>query len=113
MDNGLDGGSFTEGNTRESEEKVSRALHTDRQGDAFWAIAHVRSQRWLGSTLQILDKPIPDVEFPCVNESTALKEKIGLIAQKGLKNAPRYTFKVLLPTAILSLLGGSFVQRSR
>ncbi|KAI9710659.1 MAG: hypothetical protein M1820_002492 [Bogoriella megaspora] len=34
---------------------------------------------------KFLDKPIPDVPFPRVNESAALQEKMGLIVKRGIR----------------------------
>lgn len=50
-----------------------------------------------------LDKPIPDVAFPRVNESAALSEKIGLIARRGVKNATRSLIKILSPIVVIAV----------
>ena len=52
---------------------------------------------------KFLNKSIPDVEFPRVNESAALREKIGLIIRRGFKDAFRSSLKVLLPIAVLAI----------
>lgn len=52
---------------------------------------------------RFLGKPIPDVEFPRVNEGAALKEKIGLIAKRGIGNAVMGALKVLAPVVVLAL----------
>lgn len=52
---------------------------------------------------KFLNKPVPDVEFPRVNEAAALSEKTSLIAQRGLKNALRSSLKVVLPIALLAI----------
>lgn len=54
-----------------------------------------------GPLCTFLDKPIPDIEFPRVNESAALNEKIGLIMRRGLNNAMRSTVKILPPVMML------------
>ena len=41
-----------------------------------------------------LGRPIPDIDFPRVNEAAALSEKIRLIAWKGIKNVLRTSLKV-------------------
>lgn len=56
-----------------------------------------------GPLCEFLDKPVPDVEFPRVNESAALSEKIGLIVRMGLKNAVRSCLMVVLPPAMLAI----------
>ena len=56
-----------------------------------------------GPLCKFLGKPLPDVEFPKVNEAAALKEKVGLIAQRGLKNALENSLKVLLPIVVLAI----------
>ena len=56
-----------------------------------------------GPLCKFLDKPIPDVGFPRVNESAALSEKIGLIVRRGLKNALESSLKVLLPIAFTAI----------
>lgn len=50
---------------------------------------------------EFLNKPIPNVEFPRVNESAALGEKISLIVRRGIQNALLSSLKVLLPMAVL------------
>ena len=55
-----------------------------------------------GPLCKFLNKPIPDVEFPRVNEAAALSEKIGLIAQRGMKNTAIISAKVLLSLAVLA-----------
>ena len=52
---------------------------------------------------KFLEKPIPNVEFPRVNESAALSEKIGLIARRGIMNALGVSLKLLLPIAVLTI----------
>ena len=52
---------------------------------------------------KFLNKPIPDVEFPRVNEGAALSEKMGLIAQRGMRNALGSSAKVVLPLAVLTI----------
>lgn len=42
-----------------------------------------------GPLCAFVGRPIPDIDFPRVNESAALGEKIRLIAVKGIKNAMR------------------------
>ena len=55
------------------------------------------------SLCEFLDRPIPDVDFPRVNEAAALKEKIGLIARRGIHNALRSSVKIIIPLAALTL----------
>lgn len=52
---------------------------------------------------RFLGRPIPDLEFPRVNEGAALKEKIGLIARRGVGNVVMGVLKVVAPVAILAL----------
>lgn len=52
---------------------------------------------------QFLGKPVPEVQFPRVNESAALQEKIGLIARRGATNALRSSAKFLLPVLVLGV----------
>ena len=52
---------------------------------------------------KFLEKPLPDVEFPRVNEAAALKEKLGLIVERGLKNALKSSLKILLPFVVLAI----------
>ena len=54
-----------------------------------------------GPLCKFLNKPIPNIEFPRVNESAALSEKIGLIVQRGTMNALGSSSKVLLPLVVL------------
>ena len=54
-----------------------------------------------GPLCKFLNKPLPDIGFPRVNESVALSEKIGLIAQRGLKNVLGISLKILIPIALL------------
>lgn len=48
-----------------------------------------------------LGRPIPDVDFPPVNEAAALSEMIRLIAWKGIKNALRTSLKVFFAILVL------------
>ncbi len=50
-----------------------------------------------------LNKPIPNIEFPRVNESAALREKVGLTARRGVKNILRSSSNVLLPMVVLAI----------
>ncbi|KAL8904377.1 MAG: hypothetical protein Q9207_003302 [Kuettlingeria erythrocarpa] len=50
-----------------------------------------------------LEKPIPNVEFPRVNESAALAEKIRLIARRGIRNAMVAYFKLVVPMIVLAI----------
>ena len=59
-------------------------------------------QGW-GPLCKFLNRPVPDVEFPRVNEAAALKEKIGLIARRGIHNALKSSLKVIIPLAALAL----------
>ena len=52
---------------------------------------------------RFLNKPIPDVDFPRVNEAAALSEKIGLIARRGISNALVSSLWVAIPMAVLAL----------
>lgn len=38
------------------------------------------------SLCEFLDKEIPDVEFPRVNETASMHEKMSIIAGRGIKN---------------------------
>ena len=60
------------------------------------------SQGWR-PLCEFLDVPVPDVDFPHVNESAALKEKIGLIMRRGYMNVLKVILKVLVP-AVISIL---------
>ncbi|KAL8762519.1 MAG: hypothetical protein Q9184_001479 [Pyrenodesmia sp. 2 TL-2023] len=50
-----------------------------------------------------LQRPIPDIEFPRVNESAALSEKIRLIARRGVRNAIVSCFKLVVPLTVLAI----------
>ena len=50
---------------------------------------------------QFLGLPVPDVNFPRINDSRALDEKVGLIMRKGLKNTFFSTLKFFGPLMIL------------
>ena len=50
-----------------------------------------------------LERPIPDIDFPQVNEATALREKLGLIVQKGIRNAIESYLTTFLPIAVLAI----------
>ena len=56
-----------------------------------------------GPLCKFLNKRIPDVDFPKVNEAAALREKIGLIARRGVYNALMSSLKVIIPVAALAL----------
>ncbi|KAL9637118.1 MAG: hypothetical protein Q9204_002002 [Flavoplaca sp. TL-2023a] len=62
-----------------------------------------------------LGRPIPDIDFPRVNEAAALSEKIRLIAWKGIKNALRTSLKVSSAILVLVIVwwvvGGSVPRR--
>lgn len=60
---------------------------------------------------EFLGKPIPTVAFPRVNESAALSEKIGLIAQRGLVNILKGTAKAISIFAVLAI--AIYVFRAR
>lgn len=50
-----------------------------------------------------LDKPVPDVPFPRVNDSEALQELLAIIIKRGLYNAFKRAIKFALPLAVLVL----------
>ena len=52
---------------------------------------------------RFLDKPVPQMAFPRVNEAAALNEKISLIARRGIRHALQSTLKVAWPVAILAV----------
>ncbi len=47
-----------------------------------------------------LDKPVPDVPFPRVNDSEALQELLAIIIKRGLYNAFMRTVRFTLPLAV-------------
>jgi hypothetical protein len=50
---------------------------------------------------EFLGVDIPDMPFPRVNEGTALVEKIGLIARKGMRNAIWSCFQLIIFLVVL------------
>lgn len=50
-----------------------------------------------GPLCEFLGKPIPDVPFPRVNDGNSYKEKMTLVARRGLKNAVRRVLAILVP----------------
>ena len=48
-----------------------------------------------------LDKPIPDVPFPRVNDSEALQELLQIIIKRGLYNTFKRTVSMAVPLAII------------
>ncbi|KAL8672931.1 MAG: hypothetical protein Q9168_002637 [Polycauliona sp. 1 TL-2023] len=61
-------------------------------------LLHFRLEDGWEPLCAFLGKPIPDIEFPRVNEAAALNEKVRLIAAQGIQNvvASYYLFIVLL-----------------
>ena len=53
------------------------------------------------SRCEFLDRPIPDLDFPRLNEAAALEENIGLVARRGIHNTLRSLFKIVIPLAAL------------
>lgn len=51
-----------------------------------------------------LQKPIPDVPLPHVNEAAALKEKINAIVLQGIKNALLTTSSLLYASIFITLV---------
>ncbi|KAL8847471.1 MAG: hypothetical protein Q9221_007497 [Calogaya cf. arnoldii] len=64
-----------------------------------------------------LGRPIPDIDFPRVNESEALGEKIRLIAVRGIKNTIRAyamtIFSVIAVSGACWAVGTHFVVRQQ
>ena len=58
-----------------------------------------------------LGQPRPDVDFPCVNESAALREEIGLILWRSFKTTFVSSLGFLVPIAVLALAWGVFGSR--
>ena len=52
---------------------------------------------------KFLDKPVPDVPFPRVNDSEALQELLTIIIKRGLYNIFRRAVKSVLPIVVLGL----------
>lgn len=56
-----------------------------------------------GPLCDFLDKPVPDVPFPRVNDSEALQELLAIIIKRGLYSAFMRAVRFTLPFAVLTL----------
>lgn len=56
-----------------------------------------------GPLCEFLDKPVPDVPFPRVNDSEALQELLSIIIKRGLYNSFKRAVKFTLPPVLLGL----------
>ena len=60
------------------------------------------SEGW-GPLCEFLGKPVPDVEFPRVNDTDAMTEKIRLVAWRGVKNGALRAVPFLGPALVLAV----------
>ena len=56
-----------------------------------------------GPLCDFLDKPVPDVPFPRVNDSEALQELLAIIIKRGLYDVFKRALRFILPFAVLGL----------
>lgn len=56
-----------------------------------------------GPLCDFLDKPVPDVPFPRVNDSEALQELLTIIIKRGLYDVFKRALRFILPFAVLGL----------
>ncbi len=53
---------------------------------------------------EFLNKPVPNTEFPRVNDAAALAEIVHRITRRGLKNVFRSSLKVILPILLVAIV---------